>query len=198
MRRLITRNNAIILLAVLVIIQFGLSGYQWLHQKHIDNLYNGEITSLQQSTTSANNSLSYQQVTVSPSEKKIYLPRLSLVLPLTTLGTSLVYSPDIAYVSRSHLTPSGAPDEASISTFSTAGAPQSQTQFDCSSLVRIKFEAKPDPYNPSEVPSGSVALANGKTLQIYASHLKACHLEWSMAHVNTDTIASLFKQAQSY
>jgi hypothetical protein len=185
-------------LCLLVVLQCGLLSYQIIHQTHTDNLYNGEIASLQQNLTSVSSGTSYQQVTVSPAEKKIYLPQLNLMLPLTALGTSLVYSPDTAYVTGSYKIPSGPPDEASISTFSTASAQQSQTQFDCSSLVRIKFEAKPNPYNPSEIPSGSVTLANGKTLQIYANHLKNCQPEWSQTQVNADAIAALFKQAQSY
>lgn len=198
MFKLFTRNNALILLAVLVIIQFGLLGCQWLRQRHTDNLYAGEIAALQQNPAAPDNALSYQQVTVSPTDKKIYFPQLDLSIPLTQLGASLVYSPDTAYVSGSNKLPSGAPDEAEISTFSTVSAQQSQSQFDCSGLVRIKFDAEPNPYNPNEIPSGSVKLANGKTLQIYSYHLKACQKEWSFIQANPDVIAALFKQAQSY
>lgn len=198
MPRLFTKSNGLLLFIILILVQFGLFCYQWQSQRDTNNLYKGEISSLQQSSTSAGNGLSYQQVTVSPTGKKIYLPQLGISLPLTTLGTSLVYSPDTAYITGSNKIPAGPIDEASISNFATASAPQSQTQFDCSSLVRIKFEPKPDPYNPSEIPSGSVALANGKTLQIYANHLKNCQQEWSFTNANIDAIAALFKQAQSY
>ena len=198
MPKLFTKSNALILFAVLILVQFSLLGYQWHTQRSTNNLYKEEIGNLQQGVTSASNGLSYQQVTISPTDKKIYLPQLGIALPLTTLGASLVYSPDAAYVTGSNKLPSGPMDEASISDFATASASQSQTQFNCSSLVRIKFEAKPNPYNPNEVPSGSVPLANGKTLQIYANHLKNCQLEWSVTQANADAIASLFKQAESY
>lgn len=198
MAKILTKRGGLIVLVILMAIQFGLIGWLWGRQKNMDARYNSEIDSLSQNITSASNGLAYQPVTVSPAEKKIYLPQINLSLPLTTLGTSLVYSPDTAYVTGSTKQPNGPLDEASISTFSTAGATQSQTQFDCSSVVRIKFEPKPNPYNPSETPSGSVPLANGKTLQIYANHLKNCQLEWSMTKVNPDAVAALFKQAQSY
>ncbi|HET9850555.1 MAG TPA: hypothetical protein VFP35_02965 [Candidatus Saccharimonadales bacterium] len=198
MAKVVTKNSGLIVLVIILALQFGLIGWLWGRQNNMDARYNSEIDSLSQNITSANNGLAYQPVTVSPSEKKIYLPQINLSLPLTTLGTSLVYSPDTAYVAGTNKQPNGPLDEASISTFSTASAAQSQTQFDCSSVIRIKFEPKPSPYNPSEIPSGSVPLANGKILQIYANHLKNCQLEWSMTKVDPDAVAALFKQAQSY
>ena len=198
MPKIVTRSNILMFLAVLILAQFGLLGYQWHSQTNTDNLYKEEIGNLQQSVASASNGLAYRDVTVSPTDKKIYLPQLGISLPLTTLGMTLMYSPDTAYVTGSNKAPTGPIDEASISDSATAGAPQSQTQFDCSGLVRIKFESKPNPYNPHEIPSGSVALTNGKTLQIYANHLKNCQQEWSVTQANADMVASLFKQAESY
>ncbi len=198
MLKILTRNNAIIALLILIIAQFGLSGYLYNQQKDVNSLYKQQLDTLQQNITSANNGLSYQQVTVSPIDNKIYLPQLNLALPMSTLGQSLLYSANAAYVTGSYNIPTGPADEGSISVFGTASAPQSQTRFDCSGLVRIKFEAQPNPYNPSDVPQGSVVLKNGKTLQIYASHRKNCLPEWSVTQANADAIAALFKQAESY
>jgi len=198
MPKIFSKNNTLLLLTGLVVAQFVAGGLSLHHQKAVNNIYAQEITSLQGQTVSADNGLAYQQITVSPADKKIYFPQLNLAIPLTTLGASLVYSPDTAYVRGSTKLPSGPVDEAAISTFVTAHAPQTQSRFDCSSLVRIRFEAKPNPYNPNEIPSGSVSLANGKILQIYAYHLKACQKEWSFAQANPDAVAALFRQAQSY
>ncbi|MEP7205072.1 MAG: hypothetical protein ABI716_02675 [Candidatus Saccharibacteria bacterium] len=198
MLKILTKNNAIIALLILIIAQFGLSGYLYKQQNNVNSLYKQELDTMQQNITSANSGLSYQQVTVSPIDNKIYLPQLNLALPMSTLGQSLLYSANAAYVTGSYKIPTGPADEASISVFGTASAPQSQSQFDCSGLVHIKFEAQPNPYNPSDVPQGSVVLKNGKTLQIYASHRKNCQPEWSVTQANADAIAALFKQAESY
>lgn len=196
MSKLLSKNKAIALLSILVVVQFILLGLFWHAQHNTNKINNGELNSLQQDAVSASNGLSYQPLAVSPTDNKIYLPQLNLSIPLSVLGSSLVYSPDVAYTRGAST--SNVPDEASISTYTTASSAQSQTQFDCSELVRIKFEAKSDPYNPSEMPSGSVTLANGKILQIYSNHLSNCQTEWAYTKASPDAIAALFRQAQSY
>jgi hypothetical protein len=198
MKKLITRDTVTIVLAVLVVAQFILWGWTIQRQDNINSRHIQTMNTMQQNLTAVSNGLSYQQVAVSPSDNKIYLPQLGLALPLTTLGTSLLYSPDAAYQTGSNKAPSGPANEATVSIFGTASATQTQSQFDCSGLVRIKFEATPNPYNPSETPIGGVKMANGKTLQIYANHRSACQKEWSITQANADAVADLFKQAQSY
>lgn len=199
MKKIVTTKNAIALLGVLVIVQCALLACLWHGQSVTNKQDQQQFAIMQQNATAVADAVSYQPVTVAPVEKKIYLPQLGLSLPLTALGMTLVYSADTAYVTGSHeVTPSGPLDEAAISTADTARMQQSQTQFDCSELVRVKFDVKANPNNPSERLVRSVTLANGKTLQIYAEHQRACHNEWSFVQVNPDVIAGLFKEAQSY
>lgn len=198
MPKIFSKDNTLILLGVLIAAQFVFLGFILHDQKNTNHLYGQEINGLEQNTNTVSTSLSYEPVTISPTNDRIYFPQLSLSIPITPLGATLVYRPDTAYVTGSYKIPTGPFDEAEVSTFTTANTKQTQSQFDCSGLVRIKFEPKPNPYNPNEIPSGSISLANGKTLQVYAYHLKACQAEWTFAQANPDTIAALFKQAQSY
>ncbi len=190
MKKIISVKGAFVFLGLLVIFQFVLLGILW-HTQSSTNKSNQQLFDVYQNDiTAVSNGAGYQPVTISPADKKIYLPQL---------GMSLVYSADTAYVTGSHgAIPTGPFDEGSISTNTVASAQQSQTQFNCSELVRIKFEAKADPYNPSETPIASVALANGKTLQVYAENQKACQKEWNFAQVNSNAVAALFKDTQSY
>ena len=197
MRKVLSGNLQLIVL-ILVVVQFGLLGLLWQHQKNTNRSIRAELSTQQQNIDSANSGVGYQPVTAAPSENKVYLPRVGISLPLTPVSLALVYSADTAYVPGSYSEAKGALDEVRISDVNTAGAPQTQNQFDCSSLVRIKFETKPNPYNPNESPAGSVVLANGKTIQIYANHLKNCQKEYSLTGANPDAIADVLKQAESY
>lgn len=199
MKKLLTTKNALLFLGLVAIIQFVLLGVLWRSQTNTNNMNQQEFATMQQNLLPTANAIGYQPVTVSPPDSKIYLPQLSLSIPLTALGTSLLYSADTAYVTGSYgAMPTGPLDEAAITTDTTASMVQSQTQFNCSELVRIEFGAKPDPLNPSETSVASVSLANGKTLQVYAEHQKACQSEWAHTDANPTAIAALFKEAQSY
>jgi hypothetical protein len=198
MKRFLTKSTALVILTIMVIAQFGLLGWQWHSQKNTNDSLNQQLQTQQENITSASNGLSYEKATVAPAENKIYLPEFRLALPITTLGLSLVYSPDTAYVTGSNKVPTGPVDEAAISTLGTASSSQSQTQFNCSELVRIRFQAKANPYNPNEIAQKAVTLADGRVLQIYSNHLKNCAQEWKFDQVNADAIAALFQQAASY
>jgi hypothetical protein len=196
--KLVSKNLALIVLAILLGATLGFAAFSAHRQHSTNSRLEQDINTLMQNQVSLRNGMDYQQVTVSPSDSKIYLPQLAISLPLTQLGAALVYSPHTAYVTGSSKTPTGPNDEAAISTFNTASASQSQAQFNCSELVRIKLEAKPNAYSPHEIPSGSVSLANGKTLQIYKIDQKDCQPEWTATQADPAAVAKLFKQAQSY
>jgi hypothetical protein len=179
-----------VLVTLVVVLQFAMLGVLWRtvsdDQAAIRNL---------ERTVASVNSSSYQAVTISPADQKVYLPQLHLALPLSDAATSLLYSADVAYNKDSD---TGPLNEARISTITLANSQQTQDQFDCSSLVRLKLENKADPYNNNETVAGSVKLANGQTLQIYAYHRDACQPEWNATQADSDAVANLFKQAQSY
>ncbi|MEI7838637.1 MAG: hypothetical protein WCI37_02510 [bacterium] len=187
-------NIVLVFLSILVIIQFIFIGIGWMkinQGKELSNTYFDRVNNLSEGA-------SYQPVTVSPINGLIYLPQMRLSIPDSVLGDQLVYNAYKSYVTGSYKTPTGQVDEASISTFSLSGSAQSQSQLSCSSLVRIKFETDPNPYNPNEIPKGSVKLTNNQTLQIYAYHNNACQKEWVFNQVNSDSVAALFTQAKIY
>ena len=187
-------NIVLVFLSILVIIQFIFIGIGWIKINQSKELSNTILLRFIPLSEGA----SYQPVTISPVNGLIYLPQMRLSIPDSELGDKLVYNADKSYVKGSYKIPTGQVDEANISTFSLSGSSPSQSQFSCSSLVRIKFETDPNPYDPSEIPKGSVKLSNNQTLQIYANHNNACQKEWVFNQVNSDSVAALFTQAKIY
>ncbi len=187
-------NIVLVILSILVIIQFIFIGIGWIKINQSKEL----SKSIFDRFIPLSEGASYQPVTISPINGLIYLPQMRLSIPDSVLGDQLVYNAYKSYTTGTHKIPTGQVDEANISTFSLSGSAQTQSQFSCSSLVRIKFETDPNPYNPSEIPKGSVKLSNNQTLQIYANHNNACQKEWVFNQVNSDLVAALFTQAKIY
>ena len=187
-------NIVLVILSILVIIQFIFIGIGWIkiniNEFATKNIFDRFFPLI--------DGASYQPVTISPINGLIYLPQMRLSIPDSVLGDQLVYNAYKSYTTGTQKIPTGQVDEANISTFSLSGSAQTQSQFSCSSLVRIKFETDPNPYNPSEIPKGSVKLSNNQTLQIYANHNNACQKEWVFNQVNSDSVAALFTQAKIY
>jgi len=149
----------------------------------------------QQQAFAAQQAASASHPQVSVTDDAVYLPELRLKLPLNPTSLSLVYS-----LRTSDMTATGIdPTEADISTKNLIAFPSNPNQkIGCSSAVRIKLEAKPDPYNPHEIVAASVKLADGRTLQVYAFHHPDCDQTNTLTGTNPDTVADVFKEATSY
>jgi hypothetical protein len=135
------------------------------------------------------NAFSLQKVVVEPKEPAVYLPEFRIKLPYDEVTSSL------AYGIREPLDPSD-PLEADVR--STLYQEEFElTRVDCSILVRLKLESKPNPYSPHEKAS-TVNLKDGRTLQVYKSFNEPeCQKFWESS-IHPETVASVFQKAQSY
>lgn len=134
--------------------------------------------------------LAYERPVVDPLGSLVYIPELRIKLPLNDATKTLLYS------MRSDKQISDSATEADV-TSSFFVPPDKQTVMNCSNLVRLKVEAKANPYSPHEKPT-SVTLTGGRTLQVYESfNLKECTDAWNNS-ISPATIAAEFKNAQSY
>lgn len=122
-----------------------------------------------------------------PGTKKLYLPELNITVPLNTTTSSVRYT----FTEGAN---SGESGEARLS--SAIMADHMTRVKSCSDMVRLKVEAQPDAYSPDQPHYAAVKLADGRTLQIYASTTKECESAWIM--MSPQTIAKEFKEAASY
>lgn len=155
-----------------------------------------QINALEQTQSSKfsaiESALSYSHPVVSVEQNKVYLTSLHLALPLNDATASLVYSLRSNYKT-------GVIDEADVSTIAESGyLPLVSPTRSCTDVVRLKFEAKPNPYNPQEKSAASVPLSDGRILQVYSYHLASCATEWRLTNTDPEAIASTFKEASLY
>ena len=178
------RNIWVLLLVGIIILQFACLGLLFRKVHRIEN-----------QTPSALQAASVSHPEVSVTDNAVYIPELRLKLPLDPTSLSLVYSLRTSDITASRIDPI----EADISTKDLIAYPINPNQaIGCSSAVRIKLEAKPDPYNPHEIVAASVKLADGRMLQVYAFHHDDCTLANKMSNTDPDTVADVFKEATSY
>lgn len=128
-------------------------------------------------------------VVIDPIASVVYIPELRIKLPYNVVTKTIQYSP--------RMDQKGAETEELDVSSAKYIAPEKMTRVNCSDLVRLKVEAQPSPYNPNEKAT-SVNLVDGRTLQIYeAINQDECTDSWSTT-ISPSTLASEFKQAQSY
>lgn len=179
-------------LSTIIIMLCVLFALAWLHQRRDTNDLRAQLQMVQTQQAS-DQFASYTQVAAEPTESKVYIPELHLALPLNQTTLSLMYS------MRTTKTGTTSSDEADITTHAEAAYPMQQQRVrSCTSVARIKFETKADPYNPEEKPQPAVTLADGRVLQIYSSRLSSCNQEWQANGVPPGAIAAAFQQATSY
>lgn len=126
-------------------------------------------------------------LSVLPQTNRLYLPELNLTVPLNPLTRSLRYDPSQG------LRGDGSGDIRITSADMTDHQMRVQS---CGDMVRLKIEAKPNAYSPSQPLYATTTLNDGRKLQIYASSLKECQTAWQI--VSPQKIAEEFKNAQSY
>ena len=122
-------------------------------------------------------------LSVLPKENRLYLPELNVTVPLNLLTRSLRYTYEEGTTGNVRITSANMTDHA-IHTQS------------CSDMVRLRVEAKPDAYGPSQPLYTTINLEDGRTLQVYASTIKECAFAWQA--VSPQAIAEQFKAVKTY
>jgi len=125
-------------------------------------------------------------LSVLPDGSRLYLPELDITVPLNDTTRSVRYNFN-----------QGLPGDGdgNIRISSSYMTNHDVHAISCSDMVRLKVEPKPDAYSPSQPLYATVALADGRMLQIYASTTKECQTAWQT--ISPQKIAAEFKNAQS-
>jgi hypothetical protein len=188
-----TKEAVLPIITLIVVALCVLTSILWIHERNNSHTLNAQMKGLQMQVA-GDQYAAYTQITAEPTEDKVYIPQLRLALPLNNTTMSLMYS-----LRTDTATSADAVIEADITTHAEAATLVQQARVrSCSSVVRIKFEAKADPYNLQEKAQASVTLDDGRVLQIYSYHLDSCNQEWQSNGIDPDAIAALFQEATSY
>ena len=196
MQRLNQKTIVPALLTVLCVVFIVALGLLWHQEQRLDSRFKVEdrnMLGLQAQLDTLNSAASFAHVTPSVSDNAVYLPDVRLKLPLNDTTLQLLYSPRTMGSAQKATTA-----VIDVSTTAEASYPQQPLQRLACIPVRLAFEAKSNPYNPHEKNVGSVTLADGRTLQIYAFHEPSCDLAFHVTNTDTDALGALFKQARSY
>jgi hypothetical protein len=126
-------------------------------------------------------------LSVLPGSDRLYLPELNITLPANDVTRYLRYN-FLAGATRSQ------GDEVRL--YSTLVIDHQMRIKSCLDMVRLKIEAAPNAYSPSQPHYATVKLSDGRTLQIYISKLAECNTVWQA--VNPQQIADNFTHAQVY
>jgi hypothetical protein len=153
---------------------------------------NQDVQSLKDSNQIILNELdstaSLRELAAVPGQKRLYVPELNITLPLDETTSTMRYT----YTTYGEST-SKSGDARITTTMMTDHTTHVKS---CSDMVRLKIEAKPDAYSPDQPVYASIKLADGRTLQVYASTAKECERAW--LPLSPQALAEPFKQAQSY
>src|SRR6185503_19647321 len=99
-------------------------------------------------------------LSVLPKENKLYLAELNLTIPFNQMTRSVRYYNEER--------------NGNIRISSSLMTDHTVHTQSCYDMVRLKIEATPDAYSPSQPLYATVNLADGRNLQIYASTTKEC------------------------
>ncbi|HEX8226338.1 MAG TPA: hypothetical protein VF572_00555 [Candidatus Saccharimonadales bacterium] len=190
------RQNIVPLFAALAALQFLLLVLGYISLRNTQDSYQKQLDVMQSNVQAASAAAGLTRAVVSVTDDAVYIPELRLKLPLNALTTQFTYSVRTGYVGS----PVGSSDaaEANISTTTLATYPLPPQPIGCSTSVRLKFEAKPNPYNPHETVRASVQLGDGRTLQAYSYQHDTCDKAFSLTGTDSKRQAEVFQQAKSY
>lgn len=197
MRKLQPRHYVYAILLLLIVISYASIVVLWHHQRGEIRSLNSRLNTLARNQAASQGS-TYNEVTISPVDKSVYLPLANLKLPATTLNEGLVYAYTGPYTTNSDK--KVFPARLSLSTHDLAANAASTTQqFDCSQAVYADFATPSYPINPMWKSDGSTKLADGRTMNVYyAPDIPGCQASWRLNNVNSKDIADSLKEATSY
>lgn len=146
-----------------------------------------------QSIGTLRNATNQSRVTMSMTETSVYIPEMRIKLHLNDNTALMTYS------LRNEPGMKAANNEADISTMALATyQPLTEQAIGCTSAVRVKLEATPNPYNPHEQVVASVKLQDGRTLQAYAFTHKDCLIAFEHSNIDSVEMGKEFLTAEAY
>jgi hypothetical protein len=165
-------------------------------QHHQNQILSGRIDNAEQNQRAMSGG-GYTAVSIIPSENAVYLPLAKLKLADSRLNEQLVYNYQDARPSPD--SKKTFPAEVDISTHDLSVSDFASAQFDCSQVVYADFVTPSYPVNPTWKSDGNVALADGRTMNVYyAPNIKGCGQTWAMNKIDPKAIADSLKQAVCY
>lgn len=137
---------------------------------------------------------SLQRMAYNATTNTLYIPELKVKIPYSDLASTLLYSPRFNGAN-------GSAGDVDVTTDSFA-PPQETTQLNCTNIIRLKVEDKPNPYNPAEKAT-TYDLGGGKKLQVYvfSGELEGnsqCKNAYEAQKIDTQEFAKAFAGASSY
>jgi|SRR5882672_577027 len=184
MRKEFTFKNVMV---AVVILLFAAQGVSWCLLSRANQKIQDSQLSNQLTLNELDQVAQQQALSPIPGANRLYLAGLNLTIPLNPTTSSIRYGFS-----------SGAPgnDSGEVRLTSTFMTDHTVHTKSCSDMVRLKMESKPDAYSPEQPLYTTVKLADGRTLQVYASTTKECQLAWQV--VSPQSIAEAFKAAATY
>lgn len=188
-----SKHYVYVLVSLLVIGAYASVLLLWRHQNSLQNEINQVVAN-----QAASDGSSYNDVTISPIDKTVYLPLAKLKLPDTTLNEGLVYTYTEPYTIKG--INKTFPAKLEISTHDLIANAPSTAQFNCMGVAYADFVTPSYPINPMYQSDGSIKLANGKTMNVYyAPSIPGCDGAWQQLNkIDSKAIADALKEAVSY
>jgi hypothetical protein len=174
-----------ILLAV-VILLVAAQGVSWYCLHKANEKSEDAQVSAQTALRELDSATQQQALTPLPRANRLYLAELNLTVPLNPITSAVRYTVNSVQSS----------DDNEVRLTSAYMTDHTVHVKSCSDMVRLKVEAKPNPYSPEQPLYATVQLVDGRVLQVYASTTKECQVAWQA--VSPQTIAEVFKSALSY
>ncbi len=184
MRKYITFKCVVITVIVLLVAAQVVSGL-FIRQAN-QKIKNAEL-SAQLMQNALDNAFLQQSLSPLPGKNRLYLAELNLSVPLDLTTTSLRYAYTLGDPTKQN---------GEVRVTSALITDHEEHVKSCSDMVRLKVEAKPNPYSPDQPLYTTVKLDDGRTLQVYACTTKECQFAWQP--MSPQTIAETFKSAKTY
>jgi hypothetical protein len=193
--RTLSKTQWLVLILCLVTLGLGVRTAQLkseLNRTNDDLTHIGQVALLR--TANQSQQATAERAVIDPISSSVYLPEFRVKLPYDSVSKT------IAYVMRNDIglgdaTVHSAP-EADLTSIKFVPS-DIATKVDCSSFVRLKLEAKPNPYSPHEK-AVTVNLGGGKSLQVYETvNVKECQATWNQL-ISPSDLANELKKAESY
>jgi hypothetical protein len=182
--------------ALLIAGSYVIMAVIWHNQRSQINTLNQQLRVVNDNQAYSNSG-AYKAATIIPGEA-VYLPLAKLKLADTPLNDVLVY--DYKPTRKVPGMTKELPAQLDVSTHDlTINSYSTTRQFDCTQVVYADFVSPSYPLNPKYKSRGSVALADGRTMNVYyAESIPGCQIAWEANDVDPIAIADALKAAASY
>ena len=136
-----------------------------------------------------------QRLAYEASTNKLYMPELRIRVPYSPEARTLLYTVN---------TDKNGEDASGVTLMTSRFTPpQTETTLDCTAIMRLSIEDKPNSFNPADKPAGSYKLKDGRTVQAYynTGDLEGnsqCRKLYQAQNVSPENFAKVFTGVESY